>query len=298
MSVVVQICGGLGNQMFQYAMGRALSVRYGVPLLLDLSWFQNMQGCTPRSFQLEVFPALQREKALWRECSCADKKKLCHVPLWKKCIGELLRKQYYNANHFIERNCATGQFFENIQFPVYLQGYWQNVHYFEAISDVIAGDFTFGKFPVTSKELATEIVDTENSVFVHLRRGDYVYNAVTNAHHGVCSVEYYKEAIQYIQNHTPQATLYLFSDDPEWVRYNFDTQGLPSVVVDLHDEETSYCDMHLMSLCKHHIIANSSFSWWGAWLAKGGGITISPKRWVLDPQMTEENPSMESWHKI
>ncbi|UIB00015.1 alpha-1,2-fucosyltransferase [Desulfovibrio desulfuricans] len=298
MSVVVHVCGGLGNQMFQYAMGRALSVRYGVPLLLDLSWFQNMQGCTPRSFQLEIFPALQREKSLWSECSSVDRKKLCHVPLWKKFVGKFWGRQCVNANHIFEGNYVPEKFFEKMHFPVYLQGYWQNARYFEDISSVIAEDFTFGKLPVTSTTLADEIVATENSVFIHVRRGDYVHNAVTNAHHGVCSDEYYKKAIQYIQNCTPQATLFLFSDDPEWVRYNFDTHGLPSVIVDLHDEATAYCDMYLMSLCRHHIIANSSFSWWGAWLAKGGGITISPKRWVLDPQRNEENPSMESWHKI
>ena len=298
MSVVVQISGGLGNQMFQYAMGRALSVRHGVPLLLDLSWFQNMQGSTPREFQLEVFPALKRENACWRECTSIEKKELCHVPIWKKCVGKLLGKPFLNARHILEKDCVAESFAERINVPVYLQGYWQNAAYFDAVSDVIAEDFAFGKIPVASEAMAREIAATEHSVFVHIRRGDYVSDSATNAFHGVCSTEYYEKALQHIQTCAPQATLYLFSDASDWVRDNFDTQGLRSVVVDLHDETTAYHDMYLMSLCRHHVIANSSFSWWGAWLSRGNGMTVAPQVWFSDPKLAGINPSLKSWTKL
>lgn len=118
-----------------------------------------------------------------------------------------------------------------------------------------------------------------NSVSLHVRRGDYVRNSRTNATHGVCSIEYYQSAIEYILERVKHPILYVFSDDIEWVKQNLRTH-LPTEYIDHNQGAASHFDMRLMSLCRHHVIANSSFSWWGAWLNPDPNkIVIAPRKW-------------------
>jgi hypothetical protein len=272
MEIISKIYGGLGNQMFQYTCGRAVAYRLGAQLYLDISWFDNGN----RAFMLNAFPNIHY--SIYRE---------------KQPIFRRINEPEYSYWPDIE----------SIKSSTHLSGYWQNEKYFSSISPVIRQDFIFPEFDCSeAKNIAKKITETPCSINIHIRRGDYVENPKTNSVHGVCSPDYYEKALQIIIDKydgkiIPE--LYLFSDDPNWVKNNFDTCGLPFVVVDIQEyKHAEYHDMHLMSLCQHHIIANSSFSWWGAWLSSGNGIVVAPKLWFAEDKMKNCNPSLGSWITI
>ena len=164
----------------------------------------------------------------------------------------------------------------------YLFGYWQSEKYFQTHASVIRADFTFN-VPLAKRnaELAEQIGQV-NAVSLHVRRGDYANNPKTNATHSLCSLDYYRAAIQYVVNRVEQPYFFIFSDDMAWVKDNL-KMCMPCQHIDHNQGAESYNDMHLMSLCRHHIIANSSFSWWGAWLnPHPDKIIVAPTRWFAN----------------
>ncbi|MDR2744701.1 MAG: alpha-1,2-fucosyltransferase, partial [Desulfovibrio sp.] len=183
--------------------------------------------------------------------------------------------------------------------PVYLSGSWQNEKYFKEAAETIRRDFTFPDLPQERRDLANTTANDEHSVSVHIRRGDYAAAPLTNQHHGLCSPEYYAAAIQYIRNTCAVAPrLFLFSDEPGWVRDNFDACGFEATIVE-SPEQAPWHDMHLMSLCRHHITANSSFSWWGAWLGEtDGGVVCAPSRWFIAGNMKDASPIPDRWVRL
>jgi len=281
MKIITKIFGGLGNQMFQYACGKTVACRLDTQLFLDLSWFEKGN----RLYMLNAFPNINY--------SIYNKKKMTLLNFLRR-IG--IKKKYFINEPFY--SYWTG--IEDIKSTVILSGYWQNEKYFSCISKIIKQDFIFPEFDcIEAKNIEKNIKKASCPISVHVRRGDYIENQETNSFHGLCSPEYYKNAIKYIidkndRNVIPE--LYLFSDDPDWVKNNFDTCGLTSVVVDIKAHKYKpYHDMHLLSLCKNHIIANSSFSWWGAWLSSGNGTVVAPKYWFAEDTMKDNNPSLASW---
>jgi hypothetical protein len=293
--LIVQIMGGLGNQMFQYAAGRALSLRLGVGLALDLSWFRSPQALdTERAFMLGCF------SPVWAEASESEIATLKFQP--RSLLRRLLRRSPRRSGFLVaEPHYAYWPGFASLTAPVYLSGYWQNEKYFSGIAATIRRDFTFPDLPKTSRDLANEMGHAEHSVSVHVRRGDYAANPLTNQHHGLCSPEYYAAAIRRIRDLcSGNPRLFLFSDDPVWVRDNFDAGGLETTIVESPGQETSpWHDMHLMSLCRHHIIANSSFSWWGAWLGETcGGVVCAPSRWFIAENMAGTSPIPDRWARL
>lgn len=158
--------------------------------------------------------------------------------------------------------------FTEITPPATLDGYWQCEKYFMDFQKEIRYDFTFPALPEKAGHLSKLIEETPDSVSVHIRRGDYVENPQAQAFHGNLKQDYYGKALQLIKNACGKTRLFIFSDDPHWVRENFDCCGHDAAIVDLALPDAPHHDMHLMSLCKHHIIANSSFSWWGLGLEK------------------------------
>lgn len=294
--IIVSICGGLGNQMFQYAAGRALALRLRADLKLDLSWFTNIaEGCTPREYLLD--DAFSLTPAVTTPDECA--------PLtWRResYFSRLLRRirrhpRPHAATYVCEPQTSYWQGFNALTSPTFLSGYWQNERYFSQIEAVIRRDFTFSDLKIRAAALAKRICASSNSVAVHVRRGDYVSNPVTNKIHGICSQEYYSAALKYLISKFDSIELFLFSDDPDWVKEHFDCSSLPSTVVAFSEHvDEPWHDMHLMSLCRHHIIANSSFSWWGAWLARKGGITCAPRKWYIEKP--DNNPAPEAWIKF
>ena len=289
MKVISKIYGGLGNQMFQYACGRALANRLRARLYLDISWFDNGN----RVFMLDNFPNINYSLPPYR--NYFERKIIALNRKIMRRLGIQLIRDIHELEDFI-----YWQGMEQINSSVILDGYWQNEKYFLNISSIIRKDFTFDEFDCfEAKDIAKKIRESTCSISIHVRRGDYVEKPETNSFHGTCSLDYYRNALQIIINkHEGELTpeLFLFSDDPDWLKNNFDTCGLPSVIIDIPDhKDKPYHDMHLMSLCQQHIIANSSFSWWGAWLSSGNGMVIAPKRWVAVETMKDRNPSLESW---
>jgi hypothetical protein len=291
LKIISEIFGGLGNQMFQYACGKAVANRLGSRLYLDVSWFDSGN----RVFMLDIFPNIsyspQPQRNYIARKVAALSKKIPHR------TGVHLIRDIYEPDYFYWPGV------EQIKSSVRLSGYWQNEKYFSNISSIIRKDFMFPEFnSLEANNIAKKIKETPCPVSIHVRRGDYVENPKINSVHGVCSPDYYKKALQIIIDKykgEKNPELYIFSDDPDWVKNNFYTYGLPSVTVDIQEhKDKPYQDMHLMSLCKHHIIANSSFSWWGAWLSSMNGIVVAPKRWFAEDTMKNCNPSLASWITI
>jgi hypothetical protein len=165
----------------------------------------------------------------------------------------------------------------------YLQGYWQSERYFLKHASTIRKDFTFRQSPSgQNADLMRTILDSA-AVSIHVRRGDYVSNPKTFANHGICTPEYYFNAIDIMRQRVPNARFFAFSDDPQWVTSVLAPRCDGMIVVDHNQAEDSCNDMQLMSLCRHHIIANSSFSWWGAWLNQNPDkIVVAPRNWFAN----------------
>lgn len=277
-TVISQIIGGLGNQMFQFAVGRALSIAYDTPLLLDIGDFTKYR--------------LHQGFELARVFSCpvtlAEPQDISAVLGWQS--SRLARRifsrpslRFLRNRHFmVEPHFHYWPGICNILLPNYLMGYWQSERYFADVAQIIRTDFTFRQ-PMSSRnlELAEEI-GLANAVSLHVRRGDYVSDPKTTATNGVCPPSYFDTAIRYISTRVTAPHFFVFSDDMEWVRANLHIDH-PRHYVDHNRGSESYNDMRLMSLCRHHIIANSSFSWWGAWLnPRDDKMVIAPKKWFAN----------------
>lgn len=284
--VIVSICGGLGNQMFQYAAGRALALQFGVPLQLDVGWFESFgEDTTPRKFQLLNFPFLMplvttTASESWR------------VRLTKRIKSRLLH--FSCAAHKIfpsivlEPNFSYWAGDRKITTSVFLYGYWQSEKYFAPNASQIRKDFTFSPLPEGEVQaVATRIQACRDAVSVHIRRGDYISNPQAHAFHGLLRPNWYRVALEHMRKVVGNTTIFLFSDDPQWVRENFDPCGHDCEVVESNQLDAPQHDMHLMSLCQHHILANSSFSWWGAWLGQHDGIVVAPKKWFAKKHFSE-----------
>ena len=280
--IISQIIGGLGNQMFQYAVGRTLALRHNVPLRLDISAF-NCYGLH-QGFELERVFASPTEVATGKEVhdilgwqSSANIQRILKRLNWPFLCrqGLIVEPQF---NYWSEINSAPCD--------SYLIGYWQSEKYFLDNARIIRSDFTFrSPLDIPNRGLALTIGQA-NAVSLHIRRGDYTKNPKINATHGVCPIEYYQSAVKYITEQVEAPRFFVFSDDIAWAQANLKL-NFPCHFVGHNQGRDSYIDMQLMSLCKHHIIANSSFSWWGAWLNPSEDkIVIAPKKWFVNESNT------------
>lgn len=273
--VITNLIGGLGNQMFQYAAGRALSLERGVPLRLDVSGFANYE--LHQGFELQRLFNCSADIA-----SETDVRGILgwqFLPVIRQVVsrpgmGALRRKTLVMEPHF---QYWSG--IKNVPSDCYLAGYWQSHKYFTEVAAQIREDFSF-RLPLEHKnaELAKQIGKT-NAVSLHVRRGDYVHNTKNSGVYEQCSLDYYKASIRHVADRVIEPHFFVFSDDITWVKKNIKIDFLHHYVEHNKGAE-SYNDMRLMSLCAHHIIANSSFSWWGAWLnPRTNKIVITPKKW-------------------
>lgn len=290
--------GGLGNQMFQYAVGRRLAKRYETVLKLDLSFLEGDQsGNTHRNFALNH---------LCIKAEGASKDQIEKIVFKRKNFLELaaakiLRKSGSNDNCLYVYCEKFGHFNPKVMaLPdnSYLEGYWQSEKYFRGIEDIIRAEFVVNN-PLAGKnlELAGKVQDT-NSVSIHVRRGDYVSSPTVQAFHGICSVDYYQKAVIKIASLIPYPHFYIFSDEAGWVKENLNLP-YPVTVVDNNGPDEAYEDLRLMSYCRHHIIANSSLSWWGAWLSPHPGKNVvAPKRWFNDPSINTKDLIPSGWLRL
>ena len=276
--IIARLNSGLGNQLFQYAAAKALAERHRTGLKLDLSWFQ---AHSYRKYQLHHFnisatPATREELLRYNRNS----RWLLQKDLWR-AAGMKNRYLYYKEQRFDfdpeVLRCGP---------DTLIDGYWQSERYFKDIAPVIMREFA-GVTPLSEKscEIKTRIMHTE-SVSVHIRRGDYLISGTGEKRiHGPLENSYYDEAIACIEEKTRQPHLFIFSDDITWAKEHLHFR-LPASYVGHNDECTGFEDLILMSLCRQNIIANSTFSWWGAWLNRNPAIiVVSPAMWFHDVEM-------------
>jgi len=273
--VIANIIGGLGNQMFQYAAARALALRKSVPLKLDISGF-NSYGLH-QGFELVNVFKIDTDFA-----ESEDVRKMLGLQSQPLILRMLSRPEFVvlrSRKLVIEPSFNYSEMINEVPDDCYLKGYWQTEKYFLDTSALLRKDFTFRQ-PLENKnaECAT-LISELNAVSLHVRRGDYVRDASTAKKHGLCSVQYYHDAVQLVAERVPNVHLFVFSDDIFWVKKNLPLD-LPTTFIDHNHGAESFNDMRLMCMCKHHIIANSSFSWWSAWLnPRADKIVIAPNSW-------------------
>ena len=287
---IVQIHSGLGNQMFQYAFYVALK-HYQPDTKIDASIYRHRPS--HNGYELERIFAIQPAHA-----TIAERNQMADVgkdwfSILRRAIG-WKRKTY--GQFVVEPNPSYGWCPQLLQSEnSYLQGYWQTEKYFANVAEQIRKDFTFRR-ALRGKDnfLAQEILSV-NSISVHIRRGDYIKER-RRADYEVCTAVYYRRAVEYIQAHIDSPVFYVFSDDPSWGKeQNIFPAG--TIFVSGHKGEDAYIDMQLMSLCRHHVIANSSFSWWGAWLGQHDKtITLAPSTWFRYRERPDIIP--DNWIKI
>ena len=277
--IISRLIGGLGNQMFQYAAGRSLAIANSCELKLDVSGFENYT--LHNGYELDIFNI---------KAGIANSKEVSRlVSKQSRLMRFVFRKlKIKKSTHFLEKSFTFDHNFFDAKPPVYLDGYWQSYKYFESIEPQLKQEFSL-KNSISRLNLdISEQISSVNAVSVHIRRGDYVSNKHTNSVHGLCSLDYYRAAIQTITERVENPFFFIFSDDIAWIKDNLTTNS-DTVYVDHNSGKQSYNDMYLMSLCQHHIIANSSFSWWGAWLGSNPNkIVISPKQWFINDTITDD----------
>lgn len=294
--IVTRLMGGLGNQMFQYAAGRRLAELHGVELELDLSYLQDRTPrpeFTYRDYALGVF-AHQAEIA-------ASGETWLYRPIRPTRLTRPVQKLLRNMRGYAWIEEVEGQFCEAaLTAPPnsYLVGFWQSEQYFAEAADVIRAEFQFREpMDAPNREMAAQI-QTVNAVSLHVRRGDYVQHASAAQTYHPCDLDYYRSAVAAVCERVEEPHFFLFSDEPDWVRANLDLRH-PSVTVDFNTGVRSSQDMRLMSLCRHHIIANSSFSWWGAWLdPRPEKIVVAPRRWFRDPARELDGMIPAGWLRV
>jgi len=293
--IIVKLMGGVGNQMFQYAAGRALADRLNTVLKMDISGFAAPVWTTPRAYQLDqlsITAGVASDSEL--HAVAASTRKLSGMTWLGKLAGALRRRAdltIYNETP----NCFDSHFM-SLQNNTYLCGYWQSQMYFQDISDVVRREFQpCAPWSQRNLELAAQISATD-SISVHVRRGDYVNDESARMIHGVCTLDFYQACMRQIECVTEAPHYYVFSDEPQWARDNIKT-AFPITIVDHNDPHNAVFDIKLMSLCKHNIIANSSFSWWGAWLnTNPGKIVFAPSKWFCRKEAKDLLP--HSWVKV
>lgn len=284
--IITKISGGLGNQMFQYATGRILALKNSTTLKLDISSYASDKF--GRHYSLEIFniKATIATADEIRKLKPVDNFFIQKSPRLFK-LASNLTKSYINEKF-------TGGKISKDEENLYLDGFWQNEKYFIEFTDQIRQDFKLKPRPDKNVAGYLKKIKTTDSVSIHVRRGDYVSIARIGQGVGICGVKYYQRAIKFITKKTRNPVFFIFSeaDGLDWVKQNLKFES-PLVLV---KSSKDYEDLRLMSLCQHNIVANSSFSWWGAWLNENPKkIIVAPDPW-FNNKKTDIIP--HGWFKV
>jgi hypothetical protein len=277
--IIVKLQGGLGNQLFQYAMASSCASRFKVPFKLDLSFLLDRSSrpdFTHRDFALDIFPSIPD---------------LVYLP--PEVVERLPR--------IAERTLGFDQdIFDLIaemlsRGPCYLDGYWQNESYFAPISEELRDILIVVEADDSVKRLK-EAISTNNSICVHIRRGDFVNNRSNLGYHGVPPLEYYRSGITQIADSVGPVHCFVFSDDILWCQAHLDV-GYPTTFIG--PESSGRKDglhLMLMSACHHFVLSNSSFGWWAAWLGeKSHSKVFVPEIWLAGPGVSSRMFVPDRW---
>jgi len=292
--VIVRLMGGLGNQMFQYAAARRIALVHNVPLKLDISWFARRRDRAYGLHALNIKEALATPDELG-QITGPSTRGIGRFVFW-------LRRRFkigYGWTWIHERGlCPFDPRVFDARERTYLDGYWQSEKYFSDVADTIRREFTVD-FPGdgSSRELADRMATSE-SVSVHIRRGDYVSDPRKREARSVCAPDYYRRCTTRVADLLAKPHLFLFSDDPDWVAANLRFEH-PTTLVSTVPARRDHEDLRLMSACRHHIIANSSFSWWAAWLnPHSDKLVLAPRRWMNDPRVDDRDVVPPGWVRV
>ena len=272
--ILVRLNGGLGNQLFRYAAGKALAKYHGVELKLDITMFKRN---LLRNYELDCF-AITAPLATGEEISAFTFENYpAAVRVLKKLSQKI--KPYYLRTVYKEPHFHFDNNFFKASNHICLSGNWQSDKYFQDIASVVKKEFKIVHALKDENLELAEKIQACNSVSVHIRRGDYADNPQTHKIHGVCGPDYYTKAIELIKQETEAPHLFVFSEDMSWSRSNLGF-NCPTTFIDHNCAKISYEAFRLMTLCRNHVIANSSFSWWSAWLSDyRDKIVLAPAKW-------------------
>ena len=278
MTIITQLQGGLGNQLFQYATGRALAAHLQTDLLLDRAWFECPPfGSTPRQLEL---PFLKLPAPYYISTNFAAPIKMGLIQSFIQSFSPSKPKVYHEKMGFT----FDAKLFKvklNKNQDLFIFGYWQSFKYFSSIRLALQSECQPTAHISEHYGFYLKKIQSTESIMLHIRRGDYLTSPSAMQIHGVLNINYYLAAIQLILKELPNAHFFIFSDDIAWTK-NALPKDLRSTFIetDLNANSPSQ-ELRLMMHCRHHIIANSSFSWWGAWLKFAStGIVIAPSRWL------------------
>lgn len=289
--IIIKLKGGLGNQLFQYAAGRAIALHNSDILKIDNTDYTEGNQCqkkeTLRSFDISDFMITTQ---------IASKSEVNKIKYPLKYISKIQRniKQKIFRQHYVDWHPNVFEMAENL----YVEGYFQTEKYFKHISDLILSEYVLKPNLASEIEpLLSEIKSKDVSVSLHIRRGDYATNLRVSRSHLICGKKYYEKAITEIHRLYPTAHIYIFSDDPEWVRKNINFQCPHTFISSAPALKAAFKpsqEMIIMANCKHNIISNSSFSWWGAYLnSYKNKIVLAPSIWTKgsypQPNILPEN---------
>jgi len=267
---IVKFLGGLGNQLFQYAFFLALQQKFK-HVKVDLVDFEDYH--LHNGFELEEVFKIKLPQLSTFETNIYTRNN--NKWLWRK-----LRRLYNTKHIYLEETSPFSyakEIFEDNK-SRYYWGYWQHIDYINQVASLLRQHLIFPPFEDNENMLIQHLIQTQNAVSLHVRRGDYLQEPLFK---DICTEEYYQKSIQYILENLESPLFIVLSDDISWCRSQF--KDLNAIFVEHNSKSNSFRDLQLMSQCKHHIISNSSFSWWGAWLNDNSDkIVISPKKWIND----------------
>lgn len=277
--IIAQMKGGLGNQMFEYAAARSYQRSVSEKIILDTSICQDpvtrIGELWDRPYAMHVFKNLKADTL-----NFSFYKTLNKLDFSSKIKRKLFK---LNTAFIVENSLSPPGLLTTKKKNIYLKGFFQSELYFKSIRNELLTEFEFPDLDSRNLAIKEKIVSTQNSLSLHIRRGDY-YSSENAVIHASVNANYYIKAIDFVhaQLGLGQIDTFLFTDDIDWAKRNFKSDKLNINFIEKNEgEENSWKDMCLMSYCRHHIVANSSFSWWGAWLCKNQGINVAPKYWFV-----------------
>ena len=292
--IIVRLKGGMGNQMFQYAFGRSLSILKNVPLVIDKRYLEDRtprKNFTFRDYDLDIFNIFPVFK----------EGQISYSP--NKLTFRAINKFYRMMPEFIsvktgfyrEKSFSFNERFTRLPQQLVVDGYFQSYKYFEAVKDVILNDFTF-RNPIADDyiNLLTEIKSV-NSICVHVRRGDFLTDPMLGAKDG----SYYSKAAEFMLGNVPDPHFYVFSDDIDWCEKNLKFSGPTRYIKDLPNDIKLRSYFEVMINCKHFIIPNSSFSWWAAYLSPNENkVVVAPALWFNDANINTDDLIPANWTRL
>ena len=277
--------------MFQYATAKSLAIKNNTKVLLDICEFKENKL---RKFELCHYNI---------QCEISHYKRNYRLinKLYKGYFKFLksLKIKFNSSHHFIESSLLFDKKVLSLNDVTYLDGYFQSEQYFSGIKEIILKEFTLKNQLSNYSKFVKKNIISKNSVSLHIRRGDYINNPNAHKIHGLCKLDYYESAINFMKDQIGLFDLFIFSDDIKWAKLNIKFEN--NYFIEDDQNRIPHEDIYLMSLCNHNIIANSSFSWWGAWLNQNQNKkVIAPKKWFSDIEMQKQSKDLipDQWIRM